>query len=249
MPADKLVALLLSLYSADELHQLIRTRWPDAEIVGGAPRAVAQGVVAWLERRGLLAAELFGALRDQRPDRRADIDEVAGAWESRPTGGTPAPAAAVVGADHAPNPVFPYDICVTHADPDAAVAARLHAELTAHPSGLAVFLATTADPGADPCGPLRRSRLVVVLVSAREDAGFYARADVVEAIGLGRHSDGVQRVLPLFLDRKPGSGTAVPAGLATLHGLCMAEVGLSGAAAQLAMLALKLRGPRVPAPA
>ncbi len=247
MPADKLAALLLSLFSADELHRLIRARWPDAEVVGGAPRAVAQGVVGWLERRGRLAGELFAVLRDERPERRMDIDEVAEAWEAQRAPGTTPTVAAPAAADIPPNATFPYDICLAHADADAALATRLHAELAAHPSGLLVFRGAAGDPGVDLRGPLRRSRLVVVLVSAGAPGGFYARADVVEAIGLGRHSDGVQRVLPVFLDGRPGPGT--PPGLAALHGLSLPEVGLSGATAQLAMLALKLRGPRVPAPA
>ncbi len=248
-PMEKLVALLLSLYSAEELRWLVRHRWPAAlaELPGAlaSPRSVAEAVVDLLERKGLLDAEFFDVLREDRPRRAADIDGVAALCRV-------APHATMVAAGptaRQPHADYPYDIFLAHAGADAPIAATLYRDLAAHPAGLSVFFdAASLELGqawdlAIPAA-LRQSRLIVVLVSPNLEAAFYARVEIAEAIQQSRHPESAQRVVPVFLERRPGPDDRVPYGLTLLQGVCVGEVGMSGVVSQLTMLALKLRGSR-----
>ena len=167
----KLVDLLCSLFSAEELRRLARWSWPTVHTaLPGATAsyaAVAAGLVDALEENGLVDAAFFRALREERPRRAGEIDQVERLWL--------APAAPVssaqTAADRGPTGSG-YDVFLAHASPDKPTASRLYEELAAHPGSLRVFLdVRSIELGAawDLVIPqaLRQSRLVVVMAPKR----------------------------------------------------------------------------------
>jgi hypothetical protein len=238
MRERKLTELLLSLFSGDELRRFIRWNLPsyEAHMPGGfaSPLATAEALVSALNGRGAVDPDLFRSLREERPRRATEIDQVAGLWS------TPAPT---------PPPstgAFRWDLFLAHASPDKPTADRLYEELRAAAPELSVFLdARSLELGEawDVQIPkaLRSARVITVLVSDRIEAAWYARSEIAEAIALTRDPQADQRLVPLFLDGRPGLDSPIPYGLRQLHGLVLPEVRLDGAARQLAALAKRLR--------
>jgi TIR domain len=248
--------LLLSMFSADELRRLVRYNWPalSPNLPGptASPAALVEALLVQLEHEKMIDAAFFTTLRNERPRRIAEIDGVArvvaggAAPLATPTARpTATPPTVPTGTTASATPTaFPYDVFLAHAGPDLPIAVRLYDQLIAHPDGLRVFLdARTLELGQawdiELPKALRRSRLIVVLVSQRIEAAWYAREEVALAIELARKPDAAQRVIPVFIDGNPTEN--VPYGLRIIHGLSLPDVTVEGAARKLAELAIRLR--------
>ncbi|MCB9701893.1 MAG: metallophosphoesterase [Myxococcales bacterium] len=87
-PESALYQLMLSLFEADALRNWLRFDTKASVIVHDLPgstaskSALASAAVDRLVEHGLVDRGLFARLRDARPDRAAEIDQVAGLWRS-----------------------------------------------------------------------------------------------------------------------------------------------------------------------
>ena len=84
MKFEALSKLFLSVFSADELRRFLRFTF-GSELVDALPgngsfAALAEAAVDVLDKRGLVTAALFQALRVERVRRKADIDAVEALW-------------------------------------------------------------------------------------------------------------------------------------------------------------------------
>lgn len=235
MAADKLVALLLSLFSVEELRALFGRRCPELGVVVpdgvGPPRWLATSAVEQLERGGHLNPAFFALLADVHPARAGDIDEVRRLWRDQAAPEPDRPAGPSL-----PDPAQPLDVCVAWDAGEAAAGTRLLTELRAHPAGLVVQGLGGADRPADWRDRLRGARVVAVVRSPSEAPVAGGAAAAALSITGG---DTGPRVVPVHVDPPGGPGSAGGAGL------CLATAGVAGAAAQLVMLALRLRGGRL----
>ncbi|HMV70257.1 MAG TPA: toll/interleukin-1 receptor domain-containing protein, partial [Myxococcota bacterium] len=183
---ERLVELLLSLFSGDELRRFVTWRLPRYadRIPGGyaPPRLVAEALVTQLADDGAIDAELFRLLREERP-RRTDVADVALLW-------SPAPADGV-------------DVFLVYAGPDRPTAERLREALIAEAPGLGVYLDAAAlapdDPWDEEIGrALDGARVVAVLCSSHLPGAWYARAEIARAIARARVID--TPIVPVRLD-------------------------------------------------
>lgn len=259
MRESKLSALLLSLFDPGELRRFIRYRYPSVESWLPGPTASAAALafeaVQALQRTGVIDRELFRSLIEERPRRSDEIRAVARLWPdgeatiAPPTqvgqeagAGQPAPAAV--------QPSFSHDIFLAYASPDGDTATRLYDQLVGSDPDVRVFLDRRSLMLGDAWDieipkALRGSRVVVVLVSDRIEEAWYTRTEVADAIGLARNPGQNRRVVPIFLDGRPGHESPIPYGLRQLHGLVLGEVGgLGPASDELLRLVRKLRAAR-----
>lgn len=96
MKFEALSKLFLSVFSADELRRFLRFTF-GSELVDALPgngsfAALAEAAVDVLDKRGLVTAALFQALRVERVRRKADIDAVEALWGGAPTSPPVVPA-------------------------------------------------------------------------------------------------------------------------------------------------------------
>ncbi len=84
MKFEALSKLFLSVFSADELRRFLRftcgSELVDALPGNGSFATLAEAAVDVLDKRGLVTAALFQALRVERVRRKADIDAVEALW-------------------------------------------------------------------------------------------------------------------------------------------------------------------------
>lgn len=262
---EKLVFLLISMFSADELRRLLRWRYPKIEpnLPGtlSSPAALATAAVTALDESRAIDDEFFRMLREERPRRTTEIDGIVRLWReslsgrsaSQPAAPPAAPAATTASAE-TPAPTsaattFRYDVFIAHAGSDSATAGRLYDELVVARSNLRLFLDTRSlllGDAWDQVIPraLQQSMVIVIMVSERIDAAWYAREEIAMSIELARQNGGRQRVVPLFLDGRPSAtpgGSSIPYGLRIVQGLSMPETTLTEAAQQLAQLVERMR--------
>lgn len=99
----QLVALLLSLFSTDELRRFVHYAFPEvSSTVPGAmasPAAFASAVVEELGRQGRIDNGLFDRIGLERPAHREEIDRVAGRWGYSPHRGVAEQGALVMPSD------------------------------------------------------------------------------------------------------------------------------------------------------
>lgn len=132
-----------------------------------------------------------------------------------------------------------WDIFIAHAGADKAIAEQLCDRL--EEGGHRVFLdARRLQPGdfwdVELPRALATSRVVAVLVSPNYAAAHYLRDEVADAINRARR-EGTPRVVPVYLDGLPSSGTSAPYGLGVIHSIDARAVGgLSGVASQIRAL-------------
>lgn len=244
-----LTDLLLSMFSADELRRLVRWNFaalaPHLPAGTASPASLAAAVVDSLQENGFIDADLWRILKLERPRRTAEIEQVQRHWDAEMS--PPPPTTSLPSSVPTRASTFAYDVFLAHASPDKPTAERLFDQLITHPGRLSVFLDSRSlelGQAWDTIIPasLRKSQLIVVMVSEKVETAWYARDEIAEAIALTRRHDTTQRVVPIFLDGRPGLESRIPYGVRLLHGLVLPEVGLEDAAKQIGNLAVKLRG-------
>lgn len=245
----KLTNLLLSLFDSGELRRFIRYRYPSIESWLPGPTAsaaaIASEAVQALQRAGFIDHDLFRALIEERP-RRAD--EIRGVQRLFADSASSPPRTEPPSPSPSPSPAgrsFEYDIFIAYPSPDGDAATRLYEQLIGSDPEVRVFLdrrSLMLGDAWDVAIPtaLRGSRVIVVLVSEHIDKAWYTRTEVAEAIGLARDPARGQRVVPIFLDGRPGHDSAIPYGLRQLQGLVLPEIGLGSASDQLLRLVRRL---------
>lgn len=260
-----LTQALLSMFSTDEFRRLLR--WHYASVEQELPGSLAspasffaEAVVA-LNQHGAFGGDFFRLLREERPRRVTEIDELERQWrrstgssETRPASPTSPAAAPSAPTTPTPSPApapasFDYDIFIAHASADRVVAESLYDTLLGLQPGVRLFLDTRTlklGDAWDQAIPdaLERSRIVVVLVSERIDQAWYAREEIGQAIELARDPGSQQKVVPVFLDGIPSprrTGSRIPYGLRVLHGLILPDTGVEEAARRLLSLLQSLR--------
>lgn len=253
MRESKLSALLLSLFDAGELRRFVRYRFPDVEPALPGPTASAAAlafeVVAEFNKHGLITADLFRALIEERPRRSDEIRAVQRLWsEEQAPVAAPQPATAAPTPPAAPSP-FRHDIFIGYATPDADTALRLYDSLIGSDASVDIFLDRKSlglGDAWDEVIPeaLKASRVILILVSERVEKAWYTRNEVQQAVEFARDASKGRRVVPVFLDGRPGPDSHIPYGLRILHGLMLPEVGLEGATSQILALVRKLRASR-----
>jgi hypothetical protein len=248
MRESRLSQLLLSLFDAGELRRFIRYRHPTLESWLPGPTASAAALafeaVQALQRAGAIDRELFRALIEERPRRADEIRAVQRLWSDDAPPAAPQPAPPPVPA--AGQPAFEYDIFLAYPSPDVDAATRLCDQLVGSDPEVKVFFDRRSLMLGDAWdlvipAALRSSRVIVVLVSDRIDKAWYTRTEVHEAIALAREPVRGQRVVPVFLDGRPGMDSPIPYGLRQVQGLVLPEVGLGAASDQLLRLVRQLR--------
>lgn len=104
-PKDALYNLLLALFGADELrrwiahHHALSVITHDLPGPLASPSGLVTDVIAALDRRGLVDAHFFAALRTERPRRADAIGQVEALWQNQPAA-TPARAPQPVAEAH-----------------------------------------------------------------------------------------------------------------------------------------------------
>jgi hypothetical protein len=251
MHESKLSALLLRLYKPEELRAFARYRYPaiepslPGETASGA--TLAYEFVYAMERHGLISTDMFRVLTEERPSYSDDIRAVARLWDAAQAPVAP-PRTASPPAPMVSGP-FRHDIFLGYATPDADTAMRLYGSLIGSDPDVDVFFDRKSlglGDAWDEVIPdaLRASRVILVLVSERVEKAWYTRNEIQEAIVLARDPGKGRKVVPVFLDGRPGPDSHIPYGLRILQGLVLPEVGLEEATKQILALVRKLRTAR-----
>lgn len=136
-----------------------------------------------------------------------------------------------------------FNVFFAHASADKARARELYRLLV---PDLTVFLdEETLLPGDEWDREIpkaqRKSTMTVVLVSKAAERAFYLRDEIASAIALHRAHPEEHRLVPVFLDGKPGDAAEIPYGLNIIHAIdAVVEGGLDGVAKKLKAVAAKL---------
>lgn len=139
-----------------------------------------------------------------------------------------------------------YDFFIAHAGADLAVAQELDALLIA--VGTTPFLDQRCVELGDDWDIVlpdaqRSSDVTVVLISARTEKAHYQREEIAAAIAFARGQPDSHRVVPVYLDGRPGEVSDVPYGLRLKHGLAIGDgLTLADAADQLVAMRTRLFG-------
>jgi len=238
MTAKKSLRELLGLlFGAEDLRRFVEKGLGsnDAAAIGNEihwdrvePHQRAARVVEALELHGAVGDAFFDRLLAVFPERGSEIEEVARQWlPARIQRGT----VPKLGAPPVPCSVpegGAWDVFLAHAGPDGAAADQLYEILVE--GGLLVFLDSRClrlGERWDDVIPaaLTGARLVVVLVSERTRAAYYAREEIALAVAVSRPPESSGRVIPVYLDRWPADPADWLYGLQRLHGLAAGDAG------------------------
>lgn len=122
-------------------------------------------------------------------------------------------------------PAFLFDFFVAHASPDKEHARRLADRLEPE---FRVFLDTEDVPLGVDWGNVideaqKHSHFTLALISDKTEAAPYAMDEIRAAIDRERHSGGLQRLIPLYINGLPASADDYVYGLRTRQGLSLKE--------------------------
>jgi TIR domain len=122
-------------------------------------------------------------------------------------------------------PVFLFDFFVAHASPDKEHARRLADRLEPE---FRVFLDTEDVPLGVDWGNVideaqKHSHFTLALISDKTEAAPYAMDEIRAAIDRERHSGGIQRLIPLYINGLPSTADDYVYGLRTRQGLSLKE--------------------------
>jgi TIR domain len=122
-------------------------------------------------------------------------------------------------------PAFLFDFFVAHASPDKEHARRLADRLEPE---FRVFLDTEDVPLGVDWGNVideaqKHSHFTLALISDKTEAAPYAMDEIRAAIDRERHSGGIQRLIPLYINGLPSTADDYVYGLRTRQGLSLKE--------------------------
>lgn len=202
-----LIDFLISAFSVSELVRFIRFG-PDGQQLSrniptqGTPVGITASYVELLVSRGLIDSDLFERLREERPNRAREIDEVAAQFLNPANASSPSAAPSVANSADGvrAGAAYRWDLFISHASEDKPnVVNPLVSELQhrglrvwfdAHELTLGDSLRTKIDEG------LRDSRFGVVVLSPSFFAKQWPKA---ELDGLAsREMDGGKVLLPVW---------------------------------------------------
>ena len=122
-------------------------------------------------------------------------------------------------------PAFVFDFFIAHASPDKEHARRFADRLEPE---FRVFLDTEDVPLGVDWGNVideaqRQSRFTLALISDKTESAPYAMDEIRAAIDRERHSGGLQRLIPLYINGLPATADDYVYGLRTRQGLSVKE--------------------------
>lgn len=215
--AAALVDLFLTLFGPYELRRFIH-ELPSGESIsyglpgrGVSPASLAFETAQALFRFGLVDDMLFDALVKERPNRRADIDDVRMKILGHSTQSVDTQADAR------------YDFFLAHTSADKPQVHKIYELLRAR--GLTAFFEEASIvPGDDWAleiqRALQRSRILVVCISRKNSRSLWIESEI-RAFKLSKQDKA--HIVPVFLD---GWTKDVPAGLFALQGLDCLKLGM-----------------------
>lgn len=224
-PEVALTELLLSLFSSSELRRLVRYsfgaqgRAIEMSLPGAqsSPMATAQGVVAELVRRGLANPELFRRLREERPYRSREIDQVEQDWSLTDAGRaqvaplpapphTASPPATEGTESQTTPPTRPARLFISYSreDQEWAVQLRKHLRVLVWTGVLEVWDDTRLEVGTEweqtILANLNSADIIVLLVSANFFGSEYCwKNEVPVAVRRGKEKSAL--VVPIIVEQ------------------------------------------------